>query len=438
MADVTQATLFGGGATITGRAGQQREGRGMISGQVEENADSAPVGLLPLLRLMRQERLLTKNEMVHRSGLSRSTVNQRIDTLMGLGLVVPAGEESTRGRPAGSFAFNKAGGQLLVADIGATGVRVGLCDLSGDIVLEEELSLAVTEGPTAVLSAVEGAFDHLLRRAGAAPRTVLGIGLSVPGPVDTATGRVVHPPIMTGWDGYDIPGWFRSRFDCPVVVDKDANAMAFGEQHASYPGTEHLFMVKVGTGVGSGLISHGRLHRGADGAAGDIGHNHVPAPDDVEVEPECRCGNLGCLEAYVGGWALLRDLRLAGFDAATVGDVVQLLRAGEPQALRLARRGGRLLGEAIAVAVNLFNPEVVVIGGQLAVADDHLIAGIREAVYRRSLPLATRRIRIMSTTQGAQAGIIGLALLVSQQVFNQLPLPRLPVGSTEGLIDQSA
>jgi predicted NBD/HSP70 family sugar kinase len=304
-------------------------------------------------------------------------------------------------------------------------MRIALCDLTGAVLDETDLPVDVTDGPTIVLGVVKNEFTSLLQRQDAGPDGVLGVGISVPGPVDTATGQVVHPPIMTGWDGYDIPGWFRTDYNCPVIVDKDANAMAFGEQQATYPNVQHLLMVKIGTGVGSGLISDGRLHRGADGAAGDIGHNYVPKPLGIENEPECRCGNTGCLEAYAGGWALLRDLQAQGLEVTTVDDAVRLLRSGERNAVRLARTASRQLGEAIAVTVNLFNPQVVVIGGQLAAAEEYYFAGIREAVYRRSLPLATRRIEIVGSTRGTQTGVIGMALLVAQAVFSQYPLPRI-------------
>jgi predicted NBD/HSP70 family sugar kinase len=384
-------------------------------------------GSLEILRLLRSGLVLTKSEVVARTGLSRSTINQRLDALLESRLVVPSGAESTKGRPAESYAFNRTGGHLLVADIGATGMRVGLCDLSGTILSEVEITVSVTKGPDAVLGLVGDEFARLLSAANAPAASVVGIGVSVPGPVDTATGQVVHPPIMTGWDQYDIPGWFSRTYDCPVIVDKDANAMAFGEQQVSHPDVRHLLMVKVGTGVGSGLISDGRLHRGADGAAGDIGHNYVPKPAHVRDEPECRCGNIGCLEAYAGGWAFLRDLQALGIEAVTVDDAVRLLRSGNREAVRLARTASQLLGEAIAVTVNLFNPQVVVIGGQLAAAEDYLFAGIKSAVYHRSLPLATRRIQIVGATQGKQAGLIGLALLVAQSVFSRLPLPKLPL-----------
>lgn len=393
------------------------------------------MGTLEILNLLRSGAVLTKSEIASHTGLSRSTVNQRLDGLLDAGLVVPSGAESTKGRPAGSFAFSRTAGQLLIADVGATGMRIGLCDLTGAILDEVELAIDVTDGPTFVLGMVRKEFAELLARAGAGAGTVLGIGISVPGPVDTATGQVVHPPIMTGWDGFDIPGWFQGEYHCPVVVDKDANAMAFGEQQSTYPHVHHLLMVKIGTGVGAGLISDGRLHRGADGAAGDIGHNYVPKPAGVEAEPECRCGNTGCLEAYAGGWALLRDLQAQGLDVTTVDDAVRLLRTGERNAVRLARAASRLLGEAIAVTVNLFNPQVVVIGGQLAAAEEYYFAGIREAVYRRSLPLATRRIEIVGATRGNQAGVIGLALLVAEAVFSRYPLPRIEAsgpGTTGG------
>lgn len=389
------------------------------------HADPSATGTIEILDMFRSGEVLTKTEIATRTGLSRTTVNQRLDTFLETGLVVPSGAESTKGRPASSFAFNKTAGHFLIADIGATGFRVAQCDLTGAIQKEVERTVAVMEGPVAVLGLVKSEFFALLTSSGASAQNVLGIGISVPGPVDTCSGQVVHPPIMTGWDRYDIPGCFGDEYVCPVIVDKDANAMAFGEQQSSYSNVRHLLMIKIGTGIGSGLISDGKLHRGADGAAGDIGHNYVPRPAGVEIDPECRCGNTGCLEAYAGGWALLRDLQGLGLNVSTVNEAVRMLQSGERHAVRLARAAGRVIGEAIAVTVNLFNPQTVVIGGQLAAAEDYYLAGIREAVYRRSLPLATRRIEIVGASRGNQAGVIGMALLVAQSVFTRFPLPQI-------------
>lgn len=380
-------------------------------------ASIAVDGVVDVLNMFRNAEVLTRSAIVGMSGLSRSTVTQRIHMLMTAGLITAGGPASTKGRPAESYSFNRSGGFLLVADIGATGMRAALCDLAGGILAEQEASISIADGPEQVLDEVDRRFAELTSGSTVSHTNVLGIGISVPGPVDTATGQVVNPPIMPGWDRYDIPAWFSKTYECPVIVDKDANPMAFGEQRRIYPESKHLLMIKIGTGVGAGLVSDGCLHRGANGAAGDIGHNYV-RNCAAEAEPECRCGNTGCLEAYAGGWALLRELQATGRDVASVDDVVNLIRSGDPTAVKLARQAGRALGEAIAVTVNLFNPTVVAVGGQLALADQQIIAGIREAVYRRSLPLATRNLKIVRTELGPQAGVIGLAILVSEEVFS--------------------
>ena len=251
-----------------------------------------------ILTLFRRNATLTRAGVARRTGLSRATVNQRLDALLTAGLLVPAGEEApTRGRPAEHFAFNGRRGVLLVADMGATAMRTALCDLSGTILEEYAQAADITDGPEPILGIAQSLFEKMLSSSGRHADEVHGIGLDVPGPVDFATGRVISPPIMTGWDRFDIPGWFAPHYGCPVLVDKDANAMAFGENRAIHPDVANMLYLKVGTGVGSGIIANGQSYRGADGAAGDIGHNEIPIRDNAEP-PLCRCGNTGCVEAY--------------------------------------------------------------------------------------------------------------------------------------------
>ncbi|MFJ4783740.1 ROK family protein [Streptomyces sp. NPDC088794] len=378
-------------------------------------AETSPGGILALFRDVADG--LTKTDVVQQTGLSRTTVNQRLEGLLGAGLLVPAPEDArTRGRPAGRFVVNRDRGVLLLADIGATGLRTAICDLAGEVRAEREAVCDVSTGPEAVLSVVEEQFRELLTETAHADTDVLGIGVDVPGPVDFATGRVVSPPIMTGWDRYDIPGRVGPVYGCPVLVDKDVNAMAYGEQRLRYPEVDHLLMLKIGTGVGTGIIAGGRIHRGADGAAGDVGHIQVTV-EDTKEPPLCRCGNTGCVEAFAGGWALVRDLRTAGHDVTTVDDAVRLIRSGDPTAVRLARRAARILGIAVADAVNMFNPRVIAIGGQLAHTDEQLFAGIREVVYRRSLPLATRNLQIVRSTLDPRAGVMGLSQLLVDGIY---------------------
>ncbi len=300
-------------------------------------------------------------------------------------------------------------------------MRCAITDLAGVILAEEAEALDIATGPYPVLERVAKAFEMLLAVARRPSKDVRGIGIAVPGPVEFATGRVVSPPIMTGWDEFDIPGYFSTLYNCPSLVDNDVNAMAFGEQRACWPQHHDMLFIKVGTGVGCGIIANNELYRGAQGAAGDLGH----IPYSGEGGPICRCGNIGCFEAYAGGWALIRDLRALGHDVNSSFDVVRLIRAGQPDAVRLARQAGRVLGQAISDAVSFFNPSLVVIGGRLAHADEPLLAGIREVVYRRSLPLATRNLQITTSRLDERAGVSGLALMLGDHIFAPQAIDRM-------------
>jgi predicted NBD/HSP70 family sugar kinase len=180
-----------------------------------------------------------------------------------------------------------------------------------------------------------------------------------------------------------------------------------------WPEIEHLLLIKVGTGIGCGIVADGHIHRGARGAAGDIGHIRATTSENVV----CRCGNIGCLEAVAGGQALAERLAEAGEDATHSRDVVRLVQAGHPGAIRMVRDAGRTLGEVLAGTVNFFNPAVIVIGGDIAEAHAQLLAGVREGIFRRSLPLATRDLRIVSCRLGDRAGVIGAAIMAIEHVL---------------------
>lgn len=385
-------------------------------------------GVEGVLRLVRTQGALTRAQMTDQTGLSRTAVNQRLDTLVAAGLVLGShGEVPTRGRPADRFHFNSTRGVVLVADIGASRMRAGLSDLDGRLRREVTAVLDVTEGPETVLSTVHGLFQNLLGEERCGVEAVLGIGVGVPGPVKFPLGQVINPPIMPGWDRFDIPAWFGERYDCPLFVEKDANVIAYGEHRVRFPLVKQLMSVKVGHGIGSGLVLDGRLYRGADGGAGDVGHTHYGDDDG----PACKCGNAGCVEAIAGGWALLRDLQDLGHPVETLSEALTMIDAGQPDAIRLVRQAGRVIGAALAGPVNLINPRVVVIGGQLVSAGGaNLFAGVREMIFRRSLPLATAQLEIVQSTLHPRAGVLGLALLIGDAIFSGAPLQNLLDAST--------
>ena len=382
------------------------------------SSSAALLGPGALLRLIRAGEGTTRADLAARTGLARSTITQRLEQLHARGLLREVGgTASTGGRPPMLLTFNEDAGVVLAADLGATHGRLAVTDLAGKVLAEETAEMAITNGPEEVLGWADERFDALLDEIGRSDDDVRGIGIGVPGPVEHATGRPRNPPIMPGWDGYPIPERFTDRRHAPVLVDNDVNIMALGEHWTSWSRVEHLLYVKVATGIGCGIVLGGGIHRGAEGAAGDIGHIRISAIDESDLIL-CSCGNVGCLEAQAGGAAMAKRLRDAGLDAPGARAVVDLARAGEPAAVKLVRDSARMIGEVLAASVNLYNPSVIVIGGDIADAREQLLAGIREVIYQRSLPLATRHLRIVPSQLADRAGVIGAAVMMIEHVLS--------------------
>ena len=381
-----------------------------------------------LFQILRDGRPRTRTELSAMTGLARSTVALRVDALMRLGLVGPVGDAvSTGGRPSTQFAITASGRVVLAVDVGASHVRIAISDLTGRIQAQSAAPIQVAEGPEAVLGWVESAARELLEQLGREPGDLLAIGIGLPGPVEHSTGRPINPPIMPGWDRFDVPGRFHDTFDAPVLVDNDVNIMALGEREHAWPDVDHLVFVKVATGIGSGVISGGYLQRGAQGTAGDIGHVYVARGAEVP----CQCGNRGCLEALASGPALGRALREVSLDAVTSQDVVELVKRGNIDAIQAVRQAGRDIGEVLTTCVSLINPSVIMIGGSLAQAGEHLIAGVREVVYTRSMPLATEHLQITQSKAGPDAAVLGASMLAIHHALSPENIEAMVVGATQ-------
>lgn len=373
--------------------------------------DASPGAVLGLIRTGRAR---TRAELVAATGLARSTVVQRVDALIASGLLREAGGgPSTGGRPPQLLELDPQAGVVLAADLGAARCTLAVTDLGGEVLAERSDEMAIALGPDHVLGVVQDWFDELLVAVGRSRREAKAIGIGVPGPVEFATGQPVAPPIMPGWHGISIPDVLGARFDVPVVVDNDVNIMALGEHRRAWPDCDHLLYIKVATGIGCGIVVGGQIHRGAQGAAGDIGHVRLDDHDEVI----CACGNTGCLEALASGSAVARQLNAIGYEAHNARDVVQLVQSSNSAAIRLVRTAGRRLGYVLAALVNFFNPRRILIGGDLAAADEPLLAGIRESIYRLSPPLATRHLEIGRSVLGDRAGISGAAHLAIERAL---------------------
>ena len=358
--------------------------------------------------------------------LSRSRLAVELDRLVELGLVETAGLAASRGGRRSSIVRIARNTRFLGIDIGATSIDVAVTDGELRVLSHEAEPVDVRRGPEVVIGRALEMVGKL--RAADTAGAVAGAGAGVPGPVSFAQGVPVSPPIMPGWNHFPVRDAFASELGCPVLVDNDVNIMALGEKHAGIArSVDDFLFVKIGTGIGCGIVVGGEVYRGVSGSAGDIGHIRV---DDNG--PICMCGNTGCLEAFFGGAALGRDALaaarsgrseelarlLARKGALTAVDVADAAAAGDPVAVAMIRDGGRRVGQVLAGLVSFFNPGLIVIGGGVAGIGHALLAEIRGVVYRRSLPLATGNMPIVLSELGGDAGVIGAARLISDRVFS--------------------
>lgn len=368
-----------------------------------------------MFQMLRDGAPRTRSELATMTGQARSTIAARIDALSAAGLLAPVGEaSSTGGRRPATFAFNPAARIVLGIDLGAAHARIAATDLAANILASQECELNIAEVPDVVLAKVADMAKKVVAEAGYELTSLAAIGIGLPGPVEHSTGRPIAPPIMPGWDGYDVPHALHAQFSVPVLVDNDVNLMAIGEQRTAWHEHTNMVFVKVATGIGSGIILDGELRRGAQGAAGDIGHIALASHQDAP----CTCGNEGCLEATAGGAALSRRLREQGIEAASVSDIVAAVRDGIPEARAAVRDAGRDIGTILAGCVSMLNPSLVVVGGAMVAAGEQLMAGIREALYKRSLPLATQHLRVVTSHTKERAGVLGGAYLAIDHVLS--------------------
>jgi len=378
-----------------------------------------PTGPGDVLTLIRDGIAVTRGDVRELTGLSRMTVAQRLDALLDAGIIVEGDTtESTGGRRRRRLVFNTSQSRALVVAVDTTHTRIAITDLGGTVLAQDEIDAPVDQGPVIVLDQIAAAVSALVERAGLDVEDLCGAAVSLPGPIDPESGRPSQPPILPGWDAYPVAEHLQAglpgdREHVPVLTANDADAAALGEYAtAGYSRSTLMCLVKVSTGIGTGLVINGRSYTGADGGAGDIGHVQISPSSDAL----CQCGRHGCLAAVASGRAVAHELTQLGLPVASGREVRELLRVGNADAARLTQQAGRRIGEVMATVVCLLNPEVVLIGGALASAP--LLAGIRETLYKLSLPRATRHLTLQLGALGEDAAIAGLTRLLVDHEFS--------------------
>ncbi len=374
---------------------------------------------------------VSRADLARQMDLTRAAVTSIVNDLIQDGLVreteaVVDQVGSAGGRPPIRLEINPRRSTVLGVDMASTHLTIVLANFAGQTLREVELPFNIKHHPEACLQEVDRQIRRLIDQAGISFDGISAVVIAVPGPVDVALGGVCAPPIMPGWDGIPIRDILCSQWNVPVSIGNDAEYGALGEwAYGAGRGLHNLAYIKVGSGVGAGLLLDGHIYRGATGCAGEIGHITIQ-----ENGPLCSCGNHGCLEALTGGNAVAahareavkagRDTLLAAIqppETIAAWNVIELAQKGDQVAMEIIADAGSYLGIAIASMVNLFNPEMVVVGGGVSQAGDLLLNPVRQAVQLRSLRSAAEAVSIKpavlgnrSTSTGAVVQAIDLAL----------------------------
>lgn len=372
---------------------------------------------------------ISRVEIARRMGLTRAAVSAIVDDLMNAGLVRETEGSYPSGRRPIVLEINPDLGHVIGIDMGASHVMLILADFSGRQLHEIEVPLDINEGPSVCLARVAELVEQLLKEAGMSMSQISAVGVGVPGPIVQKEGMVSGPPIMPGWDRYPIRDHLQELWQVPVSLNNDAELGAVGEwAYGAGRGEHNLAYIKVGTGIGAGLLLEGQIYRGSTGCAGEIGHITID-----ENGPLCTCGNRGCLEAIAGGGAIARKAmeavrmgqrtqlaEMVHNGKLTVADVMNAARHGDHLAQRITAEAGMHLGTAIANIVNLFNPSMVVIGGSVGQIGDLLLEPIRLTVQRRSLLVASRNVRITAALLGKHSVAIGAVVVALSIALHQI------------------
>ena len=380
-----------------------------------------------IFHIIRASGPLSRAEVVRHTGLSKSTVSLHIDRLLRTGIAKEVSSAGGTGKRR-LIAFAADSAAVVGVELGATGIEVAVTDLNAEILHSESRDIDIAEGPENILGRMYDMVDDALASHPGGRQKLGGIGIGLPGPVDQKKGYVVSPPIMPGWDRFPVRDRVSERYGVPCFVDNDVNIMALGEARAGMGRNVADFLfVKIGTGIGAGIISEGRIYRGVTGSAGDIGH--------IEIDGEtrlCPCGNRGCLEIVAGGAGIGRKGReLAETEASpelaamlnekgriTAAEVGLAASHGDTVSLQLVIDSGRNIGRVLAKLVNFFNPEIIVLGGGVTNLGEPFIAAIREMIIRRSTALATTDLIVKKTGLGDKVGMIGAAALAVDELYS--------------------
>ena len=313
---------------------------------------------------------------------------------------------------------------VLAADVGGTNTRMAVVNEDGDILTLLKKSTHCKEGREEMIKFIVSFAGETIEKSKLSKEEICGMGIGFPGPLNAETGTIFNPPNLNGWDSVPLRDILEKELRVPVAIENDANAAALGEWwRGAGSGTNSLFCITLGTGVGGGIIIDGKVWHGASSIAGEIGHTTVMR-DGIK----CTCGNIGCLEAYACSGGILKrvnDALLKEGDndspqpLTSLKQVDQMVMQGNEIILNVIKETGVILGIAIANIANLLNPEMIVLFGGVTNLGEHLVVPLKEEVKRRAFKKATESLRIELSQLGDNSGILGAAKNILSKLQNQ-------------------
>ncbi|WP_432563627.1 ROK family protein [Kineococcus sp. SYSU DK003] len=392
-----------------------------------------------LLTLVRSGRAQTRPELVDETGLGRNVVAERLSTIAALGLLRPEDEARSRGgRAARVLRLDPTAGHVLVGLIGIQRLHAAVCDLDGTVLARRDVDWHVSQGAQETCTEMARLLRALAADEGV--RDVWGATVGLPSSVDPGSGLLVDPVPSTSpgrWPAdFAVQDFCAGLLDVPVWVESAANLGALGAARSLQ--VQDLLWVRVGSGVTAALVSGGRLHRGGNSMAGALAHVALSSDQDRI----CLCGRSGCLEAYVGGWALLDEAQraaavgssrhlaaVAARRPVTLEDLAAASAAGDPASVQIVVRAGNALGRMLSYAAALFDPSAIVITGNPVIDDQRFEAALQRALQTNLLPALADGITLRAGAPGGADALAGGAELA---VRSLLSAPHLAVWAESG------
>lgn len=367
-----------------------------------------------VLELLQKQSPISRASVAKLTGLTKATVSTLVAELMDEHLLFEIGTgESSGGRKPVMLVFRQDAGYAVGVDLGVNYIHAVLTDLKGDIIREHRISTKGSPSADKTLSELKNCLRLLIEVAPPSPYGVVGIGIGVPG-ITNDKGTVLFAPNL-GWRDVPLQQLLEEEFHVPVSIDNEANAGAVGEmEFGAGQDASNLIYISIGIGIGTGIILKNELYRGASGYSGEMGHISIQA----DGKP-CRCGNLGCWELYASENALLEQAAelLLTEGMGDLEELVELAEQGDTRTIELFARTGHYLGVGITNIINIFNPELIIIGNRFAEADRWLGPAIRKVIHTRALPYHREKMSLTFAGLGKRSCVAGASSFAVSRFF---------------------